>query len=87
MGQSLPPTLLGTCINIAAGYGHTVAIRAEAAPCFGDLDGSGEIDTGDVAVILLDYGVCVGCPSDLDDSTIADSGDISLVLLNFGLCP
>ncbi|MSR33930.1 MAG: hypothetical protein EXS12_03915 [Phycisphaerales bacterium] len=50
---------------------------------FGDLDGSGFRDSGDMAMLLLDYGPCSGCPSDLDLSGEVDAGDAALLLLNF----
>jgi len=50
----------------------------------GDMDLSGEIDFGDVALVLLDYGPCAGCPTDLDGTGEVDFGDVGLVLLNFG---
>jgi hypothetical protein len=56
------------------------------AACFGDLDGSGEVDQGDTAFCLLDYGPCPGCPSDLDGSGEVDFGDIALILLSNGPC-
>ena len=61
--------------------------RFGATPCFGDVDGSGEVDNGDVAAALLDYGPCQGCPSDLDGTGEVDFGDISLILLSTGPCP
>ena len=54
--------------------------------CFGDLDGSGEVDSGDVGIVLLDTGPCGGCPTDLDGSGEVDSGDVGLVLLSSGPC-
>jgi hypothetical protein len=57
-----------------------------AAACFGDLDGSGEVDSGDVALALLDSGACPGCPGDLDGSGEIDSGDVALILLSSGAC-
>jgi len=57
-----------------------------ALPCFGDLDGSREVDTGDVAFALLDYGPCPGCISDLDSNGEVDFGDIALILLSTGPC-
>jgi hypothetical protein len=56
------------------------------APCFGDLDGSGEVDAGDVGIVLLDTGPCAACPTDLDASGEVDSGDVGLVLLSSGPC-
>jgi hypothetical protein len=54
--------------------------------CFGDLDGSNEVDTGDVAICLLDYGPCPGCQADLDGTSEVDFGDIALILLSVGPC-
>ncbi|MEI6024004.1 MAG: hypothetical protein WCP80_05370 [Phycisphaerales bacterium] len=54
--------------------------------CYGDLDQSGEVDAGDVSLVLLDTGVCGGCPTDLDQSGEVDAGDVSLVLLSTGKC-
>ena len=61
-------------------------LGAQSASCFGDLDGSGEVDSGDVSLCLLYAGVCEGCPSDLDGSGEVDAGDVSLVLLSAGAC-
>lgn len=55
-------------------------------PCFGDLDGSGAVDGGDVAFCLLDFGPCPQCPSDLDGSGDVDFGDVALLLLSTGPC-
>jgi hypothetical protein len=49
-----------------------------------DLDGTGEIDPGDLALAMLDFGPCPGCSADLDGSGEVDQGDLSLILLNFG---
>ena len=56
------------------------------ASCAGDLDGSGTVDSADVALVLLDSGDCAGCPTDLDGSGVVDSGDVAFVLLNSGSC-
>jgi hypothetical protein len=60
--------------------------RVDIQPCFGDLDGSGEVDQGDVAFALLDYGPCPGCAGDLDGSGDVDFGDVALILLSVGPC-
>jgi hypothetical protein len=49
----------------------------------GDLDGDGHVGTSDVALLLLDFGDCPGCPSDLDGSGAVDTGDLALLLLLF----
>ena len=50
---------------------------------FADLDRNGQVDSGDVGLILLDVGPCFGCPTDLDGSGEVDSSDVGLALLNF----
>lgn len=59
---------------------------ALASSCFGDIDGSGSVDSGDVALALLDFGPCPGCSADLDQTGEVDFGDIALVLLSAGPC-
>ncbi|MFZ4722691.1 MAG: hypothetical protein ACOYMI_06030 [Phycisphaerales bacterium] len=54
--------------------------------CFGDIDGSLEVDNGDVAFALLDYGPCPGCATDLDGTGEVDFGDVALILLSTGPC-
>ena len=56
--------------------------------CPGDLDSSRSLDSGDVAIVLLNYGITAmpGDPMDVDNSGIIDSGDISMILLNSGPC-
>ena len=49
----------------------------------GDLDGDGAVGGGDLALLLLDYGPCAGCPSDLDGSGTVDFGDVAILLLLF----
>ena len=61
-------------------------LPACAVACFGDLDGSQEVDQGDIAFALLDFGPCPGCASDLDGSGEVDFGDVALVLLSAGPC-
>ncbi|MBM4006152.1 MAG: hypothetical protein FJ292_01080 [Planctomycetes bacterium] len=57
-----------------------------AGGCFGDVDGSLEVDNGDVAFALIDFGACPGCPTDLDGSGEVDFGDVALILLSTGPC-
>ena len=49
----------------------------------GDLDLDGVIGSSDVALLLLDFGRCAGCPSDLDGNSWVDNGDLALLLLMF----
>ena len=67
-------------------YHVPVKLKGRYSACFGDIDGSGAVDNGDVAFALLDYGPCPGCPSDLDGSGEVDFGDVALILLSVGPC-
>ena len=53
--------------------------------CRGDLDGSGAVDSGDVAMLLLSWGE-FGGPADQDRSGVVDAGDLALIMLDFGAC-
>ncbi len=50
-----------------------------------DLDGSGCVDQGDIAMILLSFGEAA-VPADLDGSGLVDMGDVAFALLSFGEC-
>ena len=66
---------------------HVTALSDQISCCVADLDASGQVDSNDVALVLLDFGVCGGCATDQDGSGMVDSGDVALILLNSGACP
>lgn len=51
-----------------------------------DLDGSGSVDTGDLAMALIEFGPSAGGHADLDGSGAIDFGDLALILIEFGAC-
>jgi len=51
-----------------------------------DLDASGAVDMGDVALAMLDFGPSDGGSADLDGLGAVDFGDLALILLEFGGC-
>jgi hypothetical protein len=53
------------------------------APSPYDLDGSGTIDFGDIAFIILSMGE-TGGPMDVDGSGVVDFGDVAILLLEMG---
>ena len=65
---------------------HITALSDAQSCCPEDLDFSGTVDSGDIGMVLLDTGPCLGCPTDLDGSGQVDSGDVGIVLLNSGPC-
>jgi len=76
--------LIGGAGNALTGDGNATPFLGVAAGKFGDLDGSGTVDNGDIALCLLDFGPCPGCLSDVDGSGEVDFGDVALILLSFG---
>jgi hypothetical protein len=55
--------------------------------CAGDLDGSRAVDTGDMSLLLMNFGYAQpGDPNDLDGNGHIDTADVSLMLLSFGPC-
>ncbi len=50
---------------------------------FGDLDGDLTVGSGDLAILLLDFGPCPGCPADLDGNAEVDNGDVAVLLLSY----
>ena len=81
MAAALPQAQTG-----AAGCAAHAA-ATDACGVEGDLDGDGLVGGGDLSVMLLDYGPCVGCISDIDGNGRVDYGDIALTLLEVGPCP
>lgn len=56
-------------------------------PCLGDIDGSGAVDLGDLAILLSNFGTVGGVdPSDgdLNDDDRVDLGDLAILLSVFG---
>jgi hypothetical protein len=81
------PKVAGNCAGLAI---DNLVVTADAGggSCFGDLDQSGEVDAGDLGLLLLYFGPCEdGCGgADLDESGEVDSADLGLLLLSFGTC-
>ncbi|MCZ6651493.1 MAG: hypothetical protein O7D91_00475 [Planctomycetota bacterium] len=54
--------------------------------CRGDLDGDGTVDSGDLAILLGNWGSCEGCPADLNCDGEVDGADLAILLGNWGPC-
>ncbi len=59
--------------------------EAQAA-CAGDLDGNGQIDSKDLAVLLSKFGRCRGCEEDLNGDGFVDQEDMDILFDNWGMC-
>ncbi|MBI1303514.1 MAG: hypothetical protein GC172_06965 [Phycisphaera sp.] len=58
------------------------------AECLGDIDLSGAVDAGDLAVLLGTWGDAgKGIPADLNGDGLVDASDLAALLGNWGGCP
>jgi len=68
-----------------------VEFYSAAELCFGDLDGDGDVDLGDLAILLSNYGTTSGAEyedGDLDGDGDVDLSDLSALLAVYGTtCP
>lgn len=89
-GQSV--AIAGDLIAIGAPRDDALQSNAGAVylfrPCTRDLDGDLDVDLGDLARMLGEFGCFNNCSADLDDDGDVDISDLSLLLANFGTtCP
>lgn len=78
----VPPTALA-----AGSFAVLFGFGAVPPPgCFGDADGSGAVDFGDITSVLANWGQSgpVFRPGDADGSGLVDFGDVTTVLANWG---
>ncbi|MCE9619310.1 MAG: hypothetical protein K8R92_05330 [Planctomycetes bacterium] len=72
--------------NILGAASRNITVNFDIAVgsgVFGDINGDGYVDGGDLGLMLLDFGPCPGCATDLDGDGVVDSGDVGLLLLSF----
>jgi hypothetical protein len=68
-----------------------LALDIQCAQCFGDLDGDGDVDLSDLAILLSNYGMTSGAQyedGDLDGDGDVDLTDLAALLAVYGeTCP
>lgn len=51
-----------------------------------DLDGDGDIDAADLAILLGSWGDCENCPADFNGDGAVNAAGLSQLLGSWGLC-
>ena len=70
--------------DVGFSYVYAIMTGNEAVPVPGDFDGDGDVDAGDLATLLSEWGPCEGCTSDLEGDGVVDAGDLAVLLGNWG---
>lgn len=60
---------------------------ADIIPCPADLNGDGEVNGADLAILLGSWGRCAGCNADLTEDGAVDGADLAILLGGWGPCP
>ena len=61
--------------------------NGQADACAADVNGDGIVAAADLAVVLGNWGPCVGCRSDINSDQLVDAVDLALVLTRWnGTC-
>ena len=82
IGQTVAAPMSGGAFRIQSGFVPMCPSSCEP----GDLDCDGNINGGDLGVLLLSFGECpdpFDCSADLDGNGEVDAGDISLMLVSW----
>ena len=54
--------------------------------CPQDLDGDGQVEAFDLAIVLGSWGPCGGCPADFNADGVVNAADLAQVLGAWGEC-
>lgn len=69
------PSLDGNCNDVP-----------DACECPADLNGDGEVEAADLAILLGSWGPCPGCPADLNCDGVVEAADLAILLGSWGPC-
>lgn len=76
--------------DIASGF--SLDLDLDGVPdecCLGDLNGDGEVEAADLAILLGSWGPCLGCPgcpADFNCDGVVEAFDLAILLGNWGPC-
>ena len=73
-------------VRVRDGAGASLSLAATFTPASNpaDLDGSGSVDAGDLAILLNAWGSCAGCAADIDGDGTVDGADLATLLSSWG---
>lgn len=86
-GAANPPAaLLGGIFTLAGGQAvNNLAAWGCSSAIAGDLDGDGDVDLSDLALLLSDFGCSAeSCVGDIDGNGFTDLADLATLLAHFG---
>ncbi len=90
-----PNILLGDYVNVEANvvlpsdtwYVDSFTLELiEESLCTGDLDNSGDVDAGDLAILIAAWG-SMNPAANLDGMGTVDAGDLAILIASWGPCP
>ena len=70
--------------NSSDGDDRALTITPGDVGVFADLDGDGDVDAADLAILLGSWGPCKGCPADLNGDGVVGAFDLAILLGNWG---
>lgn len=87
-GAAIDPVTGDFIFSTFGGGNRVVVVRGFtiSPTCVGDLDGSGAVDGGDLAILLSSWGDCGSCPADLDGNCVVNGTDVGVLLASWGAC-
>ena len=82
------PTALLTSGSVSPGWLHAHAAPTLGNDCPADLNQDGTVSTGDLLVLLADFGCTNACSADFDGDGLVSTSDMLLFLVSYGeICP
>jgi len=81
----LTDIIMGTSLD-EDGDGRPDECPAVIGPCAGDVNGTGRVDTVDLALMIAAWGPCASCPEDVDSDGTVGLFDLVALLATWGIC-
>ena len=73
------------CNRFAEKQNHAISHK-ELPEQWSDLDGDGQVEAFDLAIVLGSWGPCEGCAADFNGDSVIDASDLAVLLGVWGAC-